>query len=92
VNGPDPHYRGFQEQASMVRDDALDLVESAFRWIHDGLAGGDYDAEIAAVLMLSDVDQGVPLHGVLSTLLILADRAAAEQDAEYPHARAAAMR
>ena len=76
----------------MVRDDALDLVESAFRWIHDGLAGGDADAGATAVIILSDIDQGVPLSSVLSTLLILADRAAAEQDAEYPHARAMAAR
>lgn len=89
LNGPDPDYRGFQEMASLVRDDALGLVEQAFRWIHDGLAGGDADAGVAAVIILSDIDQGVPLRGVLSTLLILADQAAAEQDAEY---RAMAIR
>jgi hypothetical protein len=92
VSGPDPDYRGFQEQASMVRDDALDLVEAAFRWIHDGLAGGDADAGVTAVIILSDIDQGVPLRSVLSTLLTLADQAAAEQDAEYPHARTVAAR
>jgi hypothetical protein len=79
---PDPDFRGFQEQASMVRDDALDLVEAAFRWIHDGLAGGDADAEATAVIILGDVDRGVPLHLVLRTLLTLADKAAAEFDAE----------
>ena len=86
--GPDPDYRAFQEMADLVRGDAIGLVESAFRWVHDGLAGGDANAEVAAVLILSDIDQGVPLSGVLSTLLVLADRAAAEQDAEYPPARA----
>ena len=65
VSGPDPDYRGFQEQAGLVRDDALDLVESAFRWVHDGLAGGDADAEATAVIILSDIDQGVPLSRVL---------------------------
>jgi hypothetical protein len=89
---PDPDFRGFQEQAGMVRDDALDLVEAAFRWVHDGLAGGDADAGAAAVIILSDLDQGVPLSGVLSTLLILAEQAAAEQDAEYPPARTVAAR
>ena len=85
MNGPDPDYRAFQDMADLVRDDALDLVERAFRWIHDGLA----DAGVAVVIILSDIDQGVPLSGVLSTLLILADQAAAEQDAEY---RAMAIR
>ena len=68
--------------AEVVRDDALGLVEQAFRWVHRGLAGGDADAGVAVVLMLSDIDRGVPLRGVLSTLLILADQAAEEQDAE----------
>ena len=73
----------------MVRDDALDLVEAAFRWIHDGLAGGDADAGVTAVILLSDIDQGVPLSRVLTDLLILADQAAAAMDAEC---RAMAMR
>lgn len=89
MNGPDPDYRAFQELADMVRDDAIGLVERAFRWVHDGLAGGDADAGVAAVLILSDTDRGVPLRGVLSTLLTLADQAATEQDAEY---RAMAIR
>ena len=89
---PDPDYRAFQDMASMLRDDALDLIEGAFRWIHDGLACGDADAEVAAVIILSDADQGVPLRGVLSTLLILAGQAADRQDADYPHARAVAAR
>ena len=87
MSGPDPDYRAFQEMASMVRDDVLDLVEAAFRWIHDGLAGGDADAEVTALIILSDTDQGVPLRGVLSTLLTLADQAAAEMDAELSGAR-----
>lgn len=87
MNGPDPDYRAFQEMADLVRDDAIGLVESAFRWVHDGLAGGDADAEVTAVIILSDLDQGVPLRGVLSTLLILADKAAAEQDAVWSGAR-----
>jgi hypothetical protein len=92
VTGPDPDYRAFQEMADLVRDDAIGLVEAAFRWVHAGLAGGDADAGVAVVLMLSDLDQGVPLSRVLTDLLILAGRAAAEQDAEYPPARVAAMR
>ena len=79
---PDPDYRAFQDMASMVRDDALGLVEQAFRWIHDGLAGGDDDAGVAVVLMLTDIDQGVPLSRVLTDLLILAEQAAAAMDAE----------
>ena len=89
---PDPDYRAFQEMAGMVRDDALDLVEAAFRWIHDGLAGGDADAEATAVILLSDIDQDMPMCHVVSRLLFFADRAAAEQDAEFPHARAVAIR
>lgn len=89
---PDPDYRAFQQEAGMLRDDALDLVEAAFRWIHDGLAGGDADAEVAAVIILSDADRGVPLHRVLGALLRLAGRAADRQDAEYPPARVLAAR
>ena len=42
---------------------------------------------MAAVLILSDIDRGVPLSGVLSTLLILAGQAAAEMDAELSGVR-----
>ena len=84
---PDPDYRAFQEMASMVRDDALDLVEAAFRWIHDGLAGGDADAGSAAVILLADIDSGMPMRQAVSTLLYFADRAAAEMDAELSGVR-----
>ena len=87
MSGPDPDYRDFQDMADVVRGDAHDLVEQAFRWVHRGLAGGDADAESAAVILLADIDRGAPMRSVLSTLLYFADRAAAEMDAELSGVR-----